>query len=70
MILCTGHAAATTLLLKHGANSEIQNANGYTALHIAAIHGVSTEIVQDLIQDTMLLTIKDKNGILTQNCTE
>ncbi|KAI6654314.1 Long-chain-fatty-acid--CoA ligase [Oopsacas minuta] len=57
-----GHAAATTLLLKNGANSEIQNAMGCTALHVAAINGVSAEIVQDLIQDSFLLALRDKNG--------
>ena len=61
-LILTGHAAATTLLLKNGANSEIQNALGCTPLHVAALNGVSAEIVQDLIQESYLLVLKDNKG--------
>ena len=57
-----GNAAATTLLLRNGANSAIQNAVGCTPLHVAALNGVSAEIVQDLIQESFLLTLRDNKG--------
>ena len=48
-----GHLEATTTLVKHGADLEIADVQGYTALHLAAQHGFPAVIAYLLARDSV-----------------
>lgn len=58
-----GHAQIILLLLKHNANPNARENNGYTPLHAAAQNG-DTDIIRSLLFNGADMTIRSNNGEL------
>lgn len=56
-----GTVSAIRQLKELGGNPAITDAEGWTSLHWAAFHG-SMEAAKELVKDTALLIVKDKEG--------
>lgn len=51
----------TEILAKNGANVNVKNGDGYTALHIASENGFE-DVVDALLANNANISIGDKNG--------
>ncbi len=57
-----GHGGRVRLLLDHGANPDITDTSGRTALHLVSARGVGTETIRALVEDGANLYARDHEG--------
>jgi len=57
-----GHGSKVQLLLRHGADPNVKDANGKTALHLIAARGVGRSAIQALVKAGADVNVRDDEG--------
>ncbi len=57
-----GHGGRIRLLLKHGADPNIRDAEGRTALHLVSARGTGSEAIRDLVEAGTQVDARDQAG--------
>ena len=57
-----GHGSKVRILLEHGADPNIKNGRGQTAVHLIAARGVGQEAIHALVKSGADINVRDNEG--------